>query len=48
MEMYYAKRKGKKIIVVSEVQCLSPWIVAHSDIILKGFGQLEEALKKFL
>jgi nucleoside 2-deoxyribosyltransferase len=47
MEMFYAKRKGKKIIIVSEIQCLSPWIVAHSDIILKSFDQLEDALRKF-
>jgi nucleoside 2-deoxyribosyltransferase len=48
MEMFYAKRKGKKIIVVSEMDCLSPWIVFHSDAIINNFGKLEEALKKFL
>jgi nucleoside 2-deoxyribosyltransferase len=48
MEMFYAKRKGKKVIVVSEMKCLSPWIVFHSDAIIKGFNQLEEALKKYL
>ena len=46
MELFYAKRKSKKIIVVSEMECLSPWIIAHSDIILKSFNQLEDALKK--
>ena len=46
MELFYAKRKGKKVIVVSEMECLSPWIVVHSDIIVKGFSQLEDALKK--
>ena len=46
MELFYAKRKGKKIIVVSEMECLSPWIVAHSDMIVKSFNQLEDALKK--
>jgi nucleoside 2-deoxyribosyltransferase len=46
MEMFYAKRKGKKIIVVSELECLSPWIVVHSDIIVKGLGELSDALKK--
>ena len=40
--------KGKKVIVVSEVKCLSPWIVFHSDVITKGFSQLENELKKFL
>lgn len=48
MEMFYAKRKGKKIIVVSEMECLSPWIVFHSDAIINNFGNLEETLKKFL
>lgn len=47
MEMFYAKRKGKKIIVVSEMKCLSPWIIVHSDLILKSLDQLEEALKEF-
>ena len=45
MEMFYAKRKGKKIIVVSEMECLSPWIIAHSDIIIRSISQLEAALK---
>jgi len=45
MEMFYAKRKGKKIIVVSPIECLSPWIVYHSDKIIKSFSQLEDELK---
>lgn len=48
MEMFYAKRKGKKIIVVSEIKCLSPWIVFHSDMIIKSFNELEGALEKFI
>ena len=48
MEMFYAKRKGKKVIVVSEIECLSPWIVAHSDMVVKTFSQLEDALKKIV
>ncbi len=47
MEMFYAKRKGKKVIVVSELKCLSPWIVVHSDVIVKDFRQLEAALEKY-
>lgn len=47
MEMFYAKRKGKKVIVVSENKCLSPWIVFHSDMIIRDFTNLEEALKRF-
>jgi hypothetical protein len=48
MELFYAKRKGKKIIIVSEIECLSPWIIAHSDMVLKDFSQLEDALQKVL
>jgi nucleoside 2-deoxyribosyltransferase len=48
MEMFYAKRKGKKIIVVSKMKCLSPWIVFHSDTIIKDFIDLEQSLKQFL
>jgi hypothetical protein len=46
MELFYAKRKGKKIILVSEMECLSPWIIAHSDMIVKSLNQLEDAMKK--
>jgi nucleoside 2-deoxyribosyltransferase len=46
MELFYAKRKGKKVVVVSEIKCLSPWIVAHADIVVKDFSALEEALKR--
>ena len=46
MELFYAKRKGKKVVVVSEIECLSPWIMAHADIVVKDFSALEEALKR--
>ena len=48
MEMFYAKRNGKKVIVVSGVECLSPWIAVHSDMIIKRFEELEDALKRLL
>jgi nucleoside 2-deoxyribosyltransferase len=47
MELFYAKRKGKKIIVISEMESLSPWIKIHSDAILKNLSDLEDELKKF-
>ena len=46
MEMFYAKRNGKKVIVGSGMECLSPWIAVHSDVIIKGFEELEDALKR--
>jgi nucleoside 2-deoxyribosyltransferase len=45
MELFYAKRKGKKIVIVSGMECLSPWIVVHSDAIVKRFEDLETTLK---
>ncbi len=45
MEMFYAKRNGKIIIIVSPLKCLSPWIVFHSNVIITDFSQLEDALK---
>ena len=46
MEMFYAKRKGKKVIVVSEMESLSPWIKIHADAIVKNFEELKTELKK--
>ncbi len=48
MELFYAKRKGKRIVIVSPIECLSPWIVFHSDAIIRSFDQLEETIKKFI
>ncbi len=48
MGMFYAKRKGKKVIVVSELDCLSSWILEHSDVVLKDICDLEEWLKRAL
>jgi nucleoside 2-deoxyribosyltransferase len=46
IELFYAKRKGKKVVVISEMECLSPWIAMHSDAIVKSFNELEDVLKK--
>lgn len=48
MELFYAKRKGKKVIVISDMSSLSPWILAHSDIVVREFGDLENVLKNQL
>ncbi|MFB3889815.1 MAG: nucleoside 2-deoxyribosyltransferase [Candidatus Bathyarchaeia archaeon] len=46
MELFYAKRKGKKVVVVSDMPCLSPWIVVHSDRIVKRLADVEQALRE--
>ncbi len=46
MELFYAKRKGKKVLVVSDIPCLSPWIVVHSDAVVKDFSELENVLAR--
>jgi nucleoside 2-deoxyribosyltransferase len=45
MELFYAKMKGKKTICICRLKNPSPWIIVHSDIILKKIGELESALK---
>jgi len=47
MEMFYAKRKGKKIIVISDMPKLSPWIKVHCDVLITNFDMLEETLSRF-
>ena len=44
MELFQAKRLGKKVLIVSDMACISPWIVVHSDAVLKDFQQLENVL----
>jgi len=46
MELFYAKLKGKKTICVCQIENPSPWILVHSDIILKNIEDLEDALNK--
>jgi nucleoside 2-deoxyribosyltransferase len=45
MELFYAKFRGKKTISVCQIENPSPWIIAHSDIVLEEIGELENALK---
>jgi len=47
MEMFYAKRRGKIVIVVSDMEPLSPWIKIHCDVVIKNFDALEETLSTF-
>lgn len=46
MELFHAKLKGKTTISVCEIADPSPWIVFHSNIVLKGLGGLKETLAK--
>jgi nucleoside 2-deoxyribosyltransferase len=46
MELFYAKRKGKWVITISGMDALSPWIVVHSDRVLRSIEELEDALKQ--
>ena len=46
MELFYAKMKGKKTITICEIDDPSPWIVAHSDVMLRSLEELEAFLKK--
>lgn len=45
MELFYAKMKGKKTICICRLKNPSPWIIIHSDVLLKKISELEEALK---
>jgi nucleoside 2-deoxyribosyltransferase len=45
MELFYAKIKAKKTICVCKLKNPSPWIIIHSDIILKDIRELKQTLK---
>jgi len=46
MELFYAKLKGKKTICICQIENPSPWIMFHSDIILKSIEELGDVLKR--
>jgi len=46
MELFYAKLIGKKTITICEIKNPSPWIIAHSDILLRKIKDLEDCLKE--
>ncbi|MEM3823401.1 MAG: nucleoside 2-deoxyribosyltransferase [Candidatus Bathyarchaeia archaeon] len=45
MELFYAKLKGKRTICICQIENPSPWIIIHSDVILKKIEELENILK---
>ena len=46
MEFFCAKLKEKRTICVCPIENPSPWIVVHSDVIVKKFEELERVLKQ--
>jgi len=46
MELFYAKQKGKKTICICKIKNPSPWILTHSDIIIKKIEELKTCLGK--
>lgn len=46
MELFYAKLRKRKTITICRLKNPSPWIVAHSDIIVKNLEEFERILKK--
>ena len=44
MEIYHAKLKGKKVYLVSPLEDLSPWLLAHTDQTFKTIEELEAFL----
>ncbi|MEM2281554.1 MAG: nucleoside 2-deoxyribosyltransferase [Candidatus Bathyarchaeia archaeon] len=46
MELFYAKLKGKKTICICRLKNPSPWIIAHSDTVIKRIRELGEVLNK--
>ena len=48
MELFYAKLIGKKTLTVCLIKDPSPWIAAHSDIIVRNLEELEELLNQGL
>jgi len=46
MELFYAKLRGKRTISICEINNPSPWILVHSDTIIRSIDELENALRK--
>ena len=46
MELFYAKLKGKRTVTICRLKNPSPWIIEHSDIIVKNFRGFEKILRE--
>jgi len=42
MELFYAKLKGKKTVVIHQLKDPSPWIVFHADYVFKSIKEFEK------
>jgi nucleoside 2-deoxyribosyltransferase len=46
MELFYAKLRGKKTVTICGIRNPSPWIIEHSDIIVRSLKEFEDVLRK--
>jgi nucleoside 2-deoxyribosyltransferase len=46
MELFYAKLKGKKTVTICGINNPSPWIIEHSDVIIRSLKEFEDVLRK--
>ncbi|MHC1586349.1 MAG: glycerophosphodiester phosphodiesterase family protein [Candidatus Hecatellaceae archaeon] len=46
MEIFHAKTLGKKVFLVSPMESLSPWLLAHTDQTFKSFEEFEAYLRQ--
>jgi len=46
MELFYAKLRGKKTVTICKLKNPSPWIIKHSDIIVRDLKELERVLRE--
>jgi len=48
MELFYAKRSGKKTVAICEFENPSPWIVVHVDYMFKSIEEFQKSLKHII
>jgi len=46
MELFYTKFRGKKTVTICKIKNPSPWIIEHSDIIVRSLKEFEDVLRK--
>lgn len=42
MELFYARLKGKKTVVIHQLKDPSPWILFHADYVFKSINEFEK------